>query len=87
MQTIINQSLSDMLDKLLEKALLEEPERIEGSRVRYKYLFIENMGHIYNIYVHYRNDTRIVDYPLIPTNKQKELINKIFEKWGNNNEG
>ena len=41
MQTIINQSFSKMLDKLLEKALEEKPEFINKERVNYECLFID----------------------------------------------
>ena len=88
METIINQSLSDLLDKLLKQALEEKPDLISKHSIIYNYLFsiyILDEG-LYEIIIAVRRNQESmgnhINYVYNLTNKQKELINKVFEKWG-----
>lgn len=89
MQTIINQSLSDMLDKLLEKAL--EDTAIYASNTLVKFIFlgilkIEDgyMITISNIKDYNTGEGQMINYYRPLTSDQKEKIEQIFKKWGNN---
>lgn len=89
MQTIINQSLSDMLDKLLEKAL--EDTAIYASNTLVKFIFlgilkIEDgyMITISNIKDYNTGEGQMINYYHPLTSDQKEKIEQIFKKWGNN---
>lgn len=90
MQTIIKQSFSDMLDKLLEKTLEEKPEFINKERVNYEYLFIDYDRKRDNIFITFPAYSRRTErtswtqYQFDLTQHQKEMINKIFEKWVEN---
>lgn len=89
MKEIINQSLSDMLDKLLNKALEEKPDLISKHSITYNYLFSIYIleKDLYEIIIAVRKNKESmgnhINYVYGLTDKQKELINKVFEKWGN----
>lgn len=95
MQTIINNHLSSMLDKLLEKALEEKPKKYYIKKEDNNYFFewdmfriVDKIGIDISIYIPSLYDRKEKDwfkhrYPLELTPHQKELINKIFEKWSN----
>ena len=93
MRTIIKQSFSDMLDELLEKALEEKPEFINKERVNYECLFIDYDRKRDNIFITFPAYSRRTErttwtqYQLDLTPHQKELINKIFQRWGDNANG
>lgn len=87
MQTIINNHLSLMLDKLLEKALEEKPKYTKKDSIVYEYFqiltgkleceyFIKYITHSAQC-----NMKNVNNYDLQLTPHQKEMINKIFAKW------
>lgn len=90
MQTIINNALKNMFDKLLEKALLTKPEFINNERINYNCLFIDFDRTNNKYYITYKGYDMIMNenerswsrYKQELTPHQKEMINKIFEKWG-----
>ena len=87
MQTIIQNKLSEMLDELLEKALEEKPDLISKHSITYNYLFSIYIldKDLYDIIIAVRKNKESmgnhINYVYDLTNKQKELINKVFEKW------
>ena len=97
MQTIINQSLSDMLDKLLNKALEEKP-KIEKT-IYFDFFSLSKLTIIRDndytnkieitIYIPYiygcSIDNFLMKYAGDLTPHQKAMIDKIFEKWSNDN--
>lgn len=91
MQTIIKQSLSDMLDKLLEKALEEKPDLISKFSIVYNYLFSIYILYedLYDIIIAVRrnqeNMGNHIKYIYDLTDKQKEMINTILKKWSKYN--
>lgn len=91
MQIIINQSLSDMLDKLLQKALEEKPDLISKHSITYNYLFSIYIldEELYDIIIDVRKNkesmANYINYIYDLTPHQKEMINKIFEKWSKGN--
>lgn len=83
METIIKQSFSDMLDKLLEKALEEKPKFIEDNRIlKYKNIMLAKYGLVFYGNNEWGNGYN--SYPLEFTDEQKKITDEIFEKWGNN---
>lgn len=96
MQTIIQNKLSKMLDELLEKALEEKPQDIESYEtyyeIYYEYLLIDYDKKRDKYYIRYiTNDTdnikQLINYSFLLTEYQKEMINKIFNKWSKENDG
>lgn len=88
MKTIINQSISDMLNKLLDKALEEKPDYADEYTINYCYLNLKI--ETYNVLIHLvKNDFNCsgcwLHYPFKLTDEQKNMIEQIFQKWGNNN--
>lgn len=94
MKEIIKQSLSDLLDKLLKQAFDEKP-KIEETRYfdffSWSKLTIIRDNDYTNkieitIYIPYiygcSIDNFLMKYAGDLTPHQKEMINKIFEKWG-----
>lgn len=84
MQTIINKHLSSMLDELLEKALEEKPDYADEYTINYSNLNLKI--ETYNVLIHLvKNDFNCsgswLHYPYDLTDNQKEMINKIYEKW------
>lgn len=87
MKVIINNSLSEMLDKLLQKALEEKPEFINKERVNYECLFIDYDRKRDDIFITFPAYSRRTErttwtqYQLELTPHQKKMIDKIFKKW------
>lgn len=91
MKVIINNSLSEMLDKLLQKALEEKPEFINKERVNYECLFIDYDRKRDDIFITFPAYSRAysrrterttwTQYQLDLTPHQKKMIDKIFKKW------
>ena len=79
MKRIINHHLSSMLDELLQKALEEKPEYADENTIRYESLFISKKQNR----ITFPSDIKIAwnEYPLKITTEQKEMIDKIFDKW------
>lgn len=92
MKTIINNHLSLMLDELLEKALKEKPDLISKYTVIYKNFFSIYIldDDLYEITIAVRKNKESmgnsINYVYSLTDKQKELIKKIFQKWSKENE-
>ena len=92
MQTIINKYLSLMLDELLQKALEEKPKWITKEDIVYEYFQISTGRFKGEYFIRYItpsaqcNMNTVNNYDLQLTSYQKELINKIFNKWGKENE-
>lgn len=94
MKTIIQNKLSSMLDELLEKALEEKPKIEENIYFDFfswsRLTIIRDNDYtnkieitIYIPYIYgYSIDNFLMKYAGQLTPNQKELINKIFEKWG-----
>lgn len=91
MQTIINNHLSLMLDELLQKALEVKPDLISKHSITYNYLFSIYIleKDLYDIIIAVRKSKESIgnhiNYVYDLTPHQKELINKVFEKWSNDN--
>ena len=89
MQTIINNALKDMFDKLLEKALQTQPEFINNERINYDCLFIDFDRKNNEYYITYKGYDIIKNeyerswsrYKQELTTHQKKMIDKIFKKW------
>lgn len=87
MKVIINNSLSEMLDKLLQKALEEKPEFINKERVNYECLFIDYDRKRDDIFITFPAYSRRTErttwtqYQFDLTPHQKKMIDKIFKKW------
>ena len=87
MKVIINNSLSEMFDKLLQKALEEKPEFINKERVNYECLFIDYDRKSDDIFITFPAYSRRTErttwtqYQLDLTPHQKKMIDKIFKKW------
>lgn len=92
MQTIINNHLSSMLDELLQKAFEEKPKYTTKEHIVYEYFQILKGRFKGEYFIKYiTNSTQcnmknVNNYDLQLTPHQKEIINKIFEKWGNKND-
>lgn len=90
MKQIINQFLSNMLDKLLGKALEEKPKYITKESIVYEYFQISTGKSEYEYFIKYIthsaqcNMKNVNNYDLQLTPHQKEMVEKIFQKWGNN---
>lgn len=86
MQTIINQSFSKMLDKLLEKALEEKPEIIYENTIKYHHLELILKDNSVLLHLNYMNDCIYAGHiNILLTPHQKEMINKILKKWSKYN--
>ena len=89
MQTIINNALKEMFNKLLEKALQIKPEFINNERINYDCLFIDFDRENNEYYITYKGYDIIKNeyerswsrYKQELTAHQKEMIDKIFKKW------
>ena len=86
MQTIINQSLSDMLDKLLQKALEEKPKIKTKNSFTYDYFKVWKDEESYEISILTRKNNpesmgMNIPYFYDLTEKQKEMIDKVLKKW------
>lgn len=82
MQDIINNS--EVLDKLLEKMLNEQPIIAMKHYIANKDLRIYLNDEVYDIYIisEYSKDTKhLVTYEKELTDNQYNMIHKIFEKW------
>ncbi len=87
MQNIIKQSLNDMFDKLLNKALEEKPDLIYkdvGCNYFYFGFSIEKDMKTKNYKLACNYEGTIIVYRTL-TSHQKELVSKIFKKWGGDN--
>ena len=76
-----------MLDELLEKALAEKPRIKTKNSFTYDYFKVWKDEQDYEISIVNRKDKpesqgQIITYFYDLTDKQKELINKVFQKWG-----
>lgn len=86
MQTIINNHLSLMLDELLDKALKEKPKIIYEDTIKYYHLELILKDNSVLLHLNYMNDCIYAGHiNILLTPHQKEMINKIFQKWGNDN--
>ena len=88
MQTIIQNKLSSMLDELLKKALEEKPKIITQKSFVYDCfkVYQEDEYHEISILTRKNNPESMgmyIPYFYDLTDKQKELINKIFKRWKN----
>ena len=86
MQTIINQSLSDMLDKLLQKALEEKPKIKTKNSFTYDYFKVWKDEESYEISILTRKNNpesmgMNIPYFYDLTEKQNEMIDKVLKKW------
>lgn len=92
MRTIINQSLSDMLDKILQKALEEKPKKITECNLCYDYMEIyRNTSYTFEDIVIYNRDNKtfellqVLQFRSFLTDNHIKMINKIFQKWSKEN--
>lgn len=85
MKTIINKHLSSMLDALLQKALEEKPIKSLDNGVTLLYKNGLLITKEYGLVFHSKNkwDNSYNGYPLDFTEEQREITDKIFQKWGN----
>lgn len=87
MQTIIQNKLSSMLDELLEKALEEKPKKINKTLFIYDYFKVYQEEEYREITILMKKENtesmgQNITYIYNLTDKQKEMINKILDKWG-----
>lgn len=87
MQTIIQNKLSEMLDELLQKVLEEKPKIIYEDTINYYHVELILKDNRVLLHLNYMNDCIYAGHiNILLTPHQKELINKVFEKWGKDNE-
>lgn len=92
MQTLIKKYLSELFDNLLQKALEEKPDVISKHAITYNYLFSIYIldEDLYEITIAVRKNKEsmgnYINYIYDLTSHQKEMIDKIFKKWGKENE-
>lgn len=90
METIINNHLSLMLDELLQKALEEKPKYTTKESIVYEYFQVSTGRFEWEYFIKYIthsaqcNMKNVNNYDLQLTPHQKEMAEKIFQKWGNN---
>lgn len=88
MEAIINKYMSLMIDEILEKALEEKPKYTTKEDIVYEYFEISTgrfKGEYFIRYITHSaqcNMNTVNNYDLQLKPYQKEMINKIFEKWG-----
>ena len=89
MQTLIKKYLSELFDNLLQKALDKKPDIITKFSFRYDYLFSVCIidEDLYDIGINVKKDNSesmgsYINYIYNLTPHQKEMIDKIFKKWG-----
>ena len=88
MQTLIKKYLSELFDNLLQKALEEKPDVISKNAFSYNYLFSVCVidKNLYDIIIAVRKSKESIgnhiSYVYDLTAHQKEMIDKIFKKWG-----
>ncbi len=85
MKTIINNHLSSMLDELLQKALEEKSIKSldNGVTLLYKNSLLITKEYGLVFYSKNKWGSGYNGYPLDFTEEQREITDKIFQKWGN----
>lgn len=72
-----------MLDELLQKALEEKPKNIYEDTIKYYHLELILKDNSVLLHLNYMNDCIYAGHiNILLTPYQKEMINKIFNKWG-----